>query len=347
MTTQILEKYLNSVRSALPEAQRDDIVKELSENLHDQIEDKENELGRPLQDAEVEELLKQHGHPMVVASRYRQDKRSVAFGPELIGPVVFPFYVRVLKFNLGISAVILFIVAVALFFGGHPMTAGNLVPAIFFQVAIQFAIVTVIFAAADRHFKKHPESWNYRDAKHPWHPAFSFDEWSKTKKDSGRVSRMDSVAQIVALGVSLVWLRVAEGAPFLIFGPAAAFLRPAPIWHQFYWPVVAIVWLGILQGFLNLVRPDWLRVMVLYRALTAIAWIVILFFVLKTGPWVVLTSDASQAEGFRKTADILNQIGIYAAVIFTLIAVYNLVRHLRRLVRLSATPKADATRQTA
>jgi hypothetical protein len=349
MTTQILEKYLNSVRSALPEAQRDDIVKELSENLHAQIEDKENELGRPLLDAEVEQILKQHGHPMVVASRYRQEKWSVAFGPELIGPVVFPFYVRVLKFNLGISAVILFIVAVALAFGGHAMTAGSLIPAIFYQVAIQFAVVTAIFVMADRHFKKNPESWNYRDAKHPWHPAFSFDDWSKskTKSDSPRVSRLDSVAQIVALGVSLFWLRVAQGMPFLIFGPAAAFLRPAPVWRHFYWPIVGVACLGILQGFINLIRPDWLRLMVVYRALTAIAWLVILYFVLRAGPWVVLTSDASPAEGFRKTADILNQIGTYAAATFAVIALYNLFRHSRRLMRLSATPKTDATRQAA
>jgi hypothetical protein len=347
MTAQILEKYLNSVRSCLPEAQRDDIVQELSENLHAQIEDKEDELGRPLSDAEVEEILKQHGHPMVVASRYQQDKRSVAFGPELIGPAVFPFYVRVLKFNLGISAVVLFIVAVALFFGGHPLTAGNLIPAIFYQVTIQFAIVTLIFIGADRHFKKNPDSWSYRDSKSGWHPAFSFENQSKKKSDSGRVSRLDSVAQIVALGIALVWLRVAQGAPFLIFGPAAAFLRPAPIWHQFYWPVVAVAFLGILQGFMNLLRPDWLRVMVAYRAITAIAWIAIAYFVLKAGPLVVLTSDASQAEGFRKTAEILNQIGIYAAITFALIAVYNLIRHSRRLLKLSVAPKADATRQTA
>jgi hypothetical protein len=346
MTSQILEKYLNSVRSCLPEAQRDDIVQELSENLHDQIEDKENELGRPLQDAEVEEILKQHGHPMVVASRYNQEKRSVAFGPELIGPVVFPFYVRVLKFNLGISALVFFIVIVALFFGGHRMTAGDLLPAIFYQVTIQFAIVTLVFAIADRHFKKNPESWNYRNAKHPWHPAFSFENKSKMKND-GRVSRLDSVAQVVALGVSLMWLRVAQGAPFLIFGPAAAFLKPAPFWHQFYWPVVGVACLGILQGLINLVRPDWLRVMVAYRALTAIAWIAILYFVLKAGPLVVLTSDASQAEGFRKTAEILNQIGTYAAIAFALIALYNLIRHARRLLKLSAAPKTDTTRQAA
>jgi hypothetical protein len=349
MTSPIIEKYLNSVRSALPEAQRDDIVQELSENLHAQIEDKENELGRPLRDAEIEEILKQHGHPMVVASRYRQDKRSVAFGPELIGPEVFPFYVRVLKFNLGISAVVLFIVAIALFFGGHRMTAGDLIPAIFYQVTIQFAIVTLIFTAANRHFKKNPDSWNYRDAKYTWHPAFSFENWSKSKPNAhaGRVSRMDSVAQIVALGVSLVWLRVAQGMPFLIFGPAAAFLRPAPVWHQFYWPIVGVACLGILQGFINLIRPDWLRLMLLYRAVTAIAWLVILYFVLRAGPWVVLTSDASPAEGFRKTAEILNQIGTYAAVIFALIAVYNLFRHLRRFMRLSSAPKSGATRQTA
>jgi hypothetical protein len=349
MTSPIIEKYLNSVRSALPEAQRDDIVQELSENLHAQIEDKENELGRPLRDAEIEEILKQHGHPMVVASRYRQDKRSVAFGPELIGPEVFPFYVRVLKFNLGISAVVLFIVAIALFFGGHRMTAGDLIPAIFYQVTIQFAIVTLIFTAANRHFKKNPDSWNYRDAKYTWHPAFSFENWSKSKPNAhaGRVSRMDSVAQIVALGVSLVWLRVAQGMPFLIFGPAAAFLRPAPVWHQFYWPIVGVACLGILQGFINLIRPDWLRLMVVYRALTAIAWLVILYFVLKAGPWVVLTPDASQAEGFRKTADILNQVGTFSAVTFAVIAAYNLIRHLRRLMRLSGATKPDTTRQTA
>jgi hypothetical protein len=349
MTTQILDQYLKSVRSCLPEAQRDDIVQELSENIHAQIEDKEAELGRPLADAEVEAILKQHGHPLVVASRYRQDQRSVAFGPQLIGPVVFPFYIRVLKFNLGISAVVMFIVSVALAFGGHAMTVGNLVPAIFFQVTIQFAIVTLIFAIADRHFKKHPESWNYRDGKNVWHPAFALDEplVSKSKSDAGRVSRLDSVAQIVALGVGLIWLRVAEGAPFLIFGPAAVFLRPAPVWHHFYWPIVAVACLGILQGFINLLRPDWLRLMVLYRALTAIAWLVILYFVFKSGPWVVLAPDASQAEGFRKTAEILNQIGTYGAAVFAAVALYNLFRHLRRLVRLSSTPKTDATRQTA
>ena len=55
---ELLDHYLKSVRSCLPAAQRDDIVSELSENIHSQIEDKEAELGRPLNEADVQAILK-------------------------------------------------------------------------------------------------------------------------------------------------------------------------------------------------------------------------------------------------------------------------------------------------
>jgi hypothetical protein len=348
MPAPIVDKYLRSVGNNLPEAQRDDIVRELSDNIQSQIEDRESELGRSLNQAEVEGILKAHGHPLVVASRYREDQRSIAFGRELVGPVIFPFYLRVLKFNLGITGIVMFIVCVALAFSGHAVTVGSIIPAIFYQVVIQFVIVTAIFTAADRHWKRHPDRWDLHEAKHPWHPAFALDGKLKlgSKDDSPRVSRFDSVAQIVALGIALVWLRIAEGAPFLIFGPAAAFLRPAPIWHHFYWPVVVITWLGILQASINILRPDWLRLMVMYRALTAAAWLVILYFVLRAGNWVVLAPDGLTAEGFRQTAAILNQISVYCVVGAAAIAMYNFVRHLRRLWRLSNT-KPSPNQQTA
>jgi len=76
---ELLDRYLNAVRSCLPEAQRDDIINELSENLRSQIEDQEASLGRPLTEAEVEAILKRHGHPLLVAGRFRQDQRSLAF----------------------------------------------------------------------------------------------------------------------------------------------------------------------------------------------------------------------------------------------------------------------------
>jgi len=333
----LLNSYLNAVRSCLPEAQRDDIINELSENLHSQIEDQQTGLGRPLTDSEIESILKQHGHPLIVAGRFREDQRNLSFGREIIGPALFPFYIRVLLFNLGITSAIQLIVFIALFMSRQVVTVGSFFPSLFYGAVIQFAVVTLIFSIADRHWRKHPDRWDPRNLKHPWHPAFAIQGEPKlgSKRDSIRVSRFDSVAQIIALTLGLIWLRIAQGAPFLIFGPAAAFLRPAPIWHQFYWPVALLAILGIVQGLINLVRPDWLRVMVFYRAVTAAAWIVILFILIKAGHWVILAPGV-QAEGFRHTADILNQISVYGAAACTAAAIYNFVRHLRRLLRLSS-----------
>ena len=42
----LLERYLQAVRTYLPQSQQDDIVKELSENLRSRMEDQEASLGR-------------------------------------------------------------------------------------------------------------------------------------------------------------------------------------------------------------------------------------------------------------------------------------------------------------
>ena len=54
---ELVDKYLQAVRNYLPAEQKDDIIKELSENLHSEIVDKEAELGRPLNEAEQEAIL--------------------------------------------------------------------------------------------------------------------------------------------------------------------------------------------------------------------------------------------------------------------------------------------------
>jgi hypothetical protein len=79
------ERYLQAIQTYLPKSQQDDILKELGENLRSQMEDKEAELGRPLNEDEVAVILKKHGHPMFVAARYRQTRH-------LIGSTLFPVY---------------------------------------------------------------------------------------------------------------------------------------------------------------------------------------------------------------------------------------------------------------
>lgn len=87
---ELLDRYVQAVKFWLPRAQQDDIVTELSEDIRSQIEERETALGRKLNDGEIESILKQRGRPLVVASGYLPQRH-------LIGPVLFPVYLFVLK----------------------------------------------------------------------------------------------------------------------------------------------------------------------------------------------------------------------------------------------------------
>jgi len=339
---ELLDQYLKSIRSCLPSEQRDDIVNELSENIHSQIEDKEAELGRPLGEADVQAILKRLGHPLLVASRYRRDQRSVAFGHQWIGPVLFPFYVKVLSFNLGLTGIVILIVLTALFASGHSVTVVSTLSTLLYQFLIQFGVITLIFAIADRHWAKFSDRWDPQGLAHPWHPAFGIETVGTSgrgsKQEPRQVSRLDSVAQFVALGVAIGWLRVAQASPFMIFGPAAAFIKPAPVWHQFYWPVVLLSLAGMVQAGINLIRPDWVWLRSLFRIINDLGWITILLWVLRAGNWIVLANiPGSSAESYRRTVDILNPYLHYTLIGLVVVTAYSLFRDVRGVLRGSQT----------
>src|SRR5882757_8324255 len=48
-----IDRYLNTVASALPDEQKEDIIRELSEDIRSEIEDRENQAGRSLNEAEL------------------------------------------------------------------------------------------------------------------------------------------------------------------------------------------------------------------------------------------------------------------------------------------------------
>jgi hypothetical protein len=63
---QLLEGYLKAVAKGLPAEQREDILRELSDDIRSEIDEKEGELRRPLNEAEQREILKRHGIPLSV-----------------------------------------------------------------------------------------------------------------------------------------------------------------------------------------------------------------------------------------------------------------------------------------
>lgn len=91
----LFDDYFRTLRIFLPKDQRDDIIRELSEELRSQVADKEAALGRPLRADEQAAIIGQYGHPLLTAARYRPQRY-------LVGPVLFPYYWLVLKVAIGL-----------------------------------------------------------------------------------------------------------------------------------------------------------------------------------------------------------------------------------------------------
>ena len=339
-----LDRYLKTVAKALPEAQREDIIRELSEDIRSEMEDKQSELGRPLTEAEQQTLLKQRGNPLLLAARYHQDDRRVAFGRQFIGPVLYPFYIKVLSFNLGLTFVVIGTIFLALGASGQRISFNDILHTCLLQFFIQLGVVTLIFSLIDRHLTKHPDRWNLSGKCGSVQLNIGTGtDVSLPIQSRQQISRFESVSIIIASAVALVWMTEVQSYPFLILGPAAAFLKLAPIWYQAYFPIVLLTVFEIVRATINLVRPDWTVFRRVYSVLVHCGGLAVVYFLIRAGSWVTAAdSVASEAGGYAHAAQIINgwiYYGLLATAIFS--AVMLIVR-VTRLIR--PRPSGGSTR---
>lgn len=293
---EFLERYLRAVKFFLPRRQQDDILRELSENILSQMEDRAGELGRPLNESEQAAILKQHGHPFVVASRFRNTPVEY-----LIGPVVFPFYWFVLKILFWIGLGVCALNSIALLSSGEPVRQLFHGLLAFAHVALPvFGWVTFVFAAHDFFQAKFHlvDKLNRR-----WDPR----SLPAIPTPPQKVRRSQSIFGLIAGTVFVAWLLAVPYHPYLIFGPAASALRLAPEWHRFYLPVVVLAIAGLAQAVVNLVRPEWIWLPPVTRLLSNVVALVILRSIFKASSFAfVLVADSANGARYQTVALIAN-----------------------------------------
>jgi hypothetical protein len=235
----LLNRYLQAVKFWLPNAQKADIIAELSEDLHSQIDEREAALGRPVTEAELEALLRHVGRPVLVANRYLPQRH-------LIGPVLFPIYTFVLK-----SVALCYLVPSTLVWASlivlDPKYRGDIGQAWgSFWLAAFTAIgaVTVVFAVLE-----------YVQAK----SAF-LERWDPAKlpavRDTRRIPRGASTLEIVANTVFCGWWVAAMRSPLIVNLPTLQ-VSFAPIWTVFFWSLLIVAIANIALAAVNLLRPYW------------------------------------------------------------------------------------------
>jgi len=241
-TIDLLERYLQAIGQSLPPATREDVLNELRANLTAQIDDREEELGRPLIEPELAAILKAHGRPEVVAMRYQPQRY-------LIGPAIFPFYLltmrRVLPFVVAIYFIANF-VRIAATQHGLRSIAGGLVDSAFGIIPTLFiwlGVMTILFVILERTYDKFGKEW-------------CLDEWNPTKlppvKPQDAKKQRSLASRIADLAFHCLWMAYiieVPRHPYLLFGPGNSFIARlqigwAPIWHTFY---VALWFLLLVQ----------------------------------------------------------------------------------------------------
>ncbi len=317
---QLIERYIEAVKFWLPRKQQDDIAAELHANLIAQAEDKEAELGRPLNEEEEVAILKQVGAPPLVAARYREERRTVTIGQQLIGPVVFPFYWVAIKATLSLLVVLGLVTAAALAFQDDGnltrqiAQAGWRLPGLALPALL---LVTIFFAGLDYALVKFRF---FAD----WDPR-TLSALDRTKHT---VPLATSIAGIVVQTVFIVWWLSLPNFSTGILGH----LRLAPIWQTLYLPTLLIAVAILGQHLGTLLRPRWTWLPPAVGAVTSLAALVVIYPFLETSALVHLTAESSTPLGILKVGKL--NYGLHLAVFWTLIgiliaAVVDTVKFLR------------------
>ena len=306
----LLDRYLQAVRFFLPRHNQDDIVRELSENLLAQFEDREEELGRPLTEDEQADILRRHGHPMMVAGKYRSRQ-------QLIGPLFMPMYVFALRAGLGVAFVVTLIVA-AVSAAVHDDGIQRFIQGLLAypgRALMVFAWTTLGFASLD-----------FAQARvkltHKWDPR----KLPKVVRHEDRLSRANSLCEFLAIAVAFSFLLAVPRSEFLVLGPLATALELAPIWSLVYVPLLALTAATGVLSLVNFTWPVWTPARSIARIAINGAASVIFSVLMRSEPWLIAKEGVTLGDGTsaQRIAEIANksvEIGLIVALIVSLIEI--------------------------
>src|SRR5260370_4384565 len=322
----LLERYLQAVRTYLPKPQQDDILKELGENLRAQMEDKETELGRPLNEEEVAAILKKHGHAMFVVARYRQTR-------QLIGSTLFPVYWFTVKMILGfvgfgyaIAALVLIIQGKSILeaLGASFSYLGAVLPT--------FAWVTIVFAVLDiaNNKTRLMEKIN-RDANEKFDPRKLPALKHAVESAEGKpIPRYKTAIELfLSIAFLLWWIRVSpirRLALFMALGPVGLTDKIpfvlGPAWDIVHWPVILLTLVAIVQQIAMLIHPDWIKLYRAVRVISSAGSLVVLYLLTRGNEMFVPAPGMAEAAKLAETLRIVNMsfhyTMIFAAIVTAL-----------------------------
>jgi hypothetical protein len=296
----LVDRYLQAVKFWLPKKQKQDIIAELSEDLRSQIEDQEAELGRKLNESDIADLLKQRGRPVLVANRFLPQE-------SLIGPVLFPVYLFVLKMVAAFYMVPWTLVWIGLVISRAAHSGQSLIASVgsfwtsFWPMAF-FLIggITTVFAVLERVQAK----------------SRFLEEWDPRKlppvRDPNRIPRANSIVEVVANLVFCIWLIGGMWYQTVLHFSGVT-ITLAPTWRSLFWGFLLLGVGNMAASAVNLFRPYWTWVRATIRLVSDCAGSVLFCWLMKAN---IVASISVANVAPERTAQIAHAINWWSAKMF-------------------------------
>jgi hypothetical protein len=267
----LLERYLQAVGQHLPVATRDDVLAELRANLQAQMDDRAEELGRPLTEHETADVLLAHGRPELVAERYLPQR-------SLIGPALFPLYRLTLRKVFPLVLLVYVIIhAIPLLSApnGRVLAHGiadsvlQLIPTLiwfWFWVTAVFAIMEAAnyYYAASRGTGRADLSQDPIPVVTFARAKLGMQDWDPMKlpavTPAGKTKPKSFAVRVIELALHCLWLAyvlMIPYHPFLIIGPGTFYMSAlsvsfAPVWHVFFIVLISLLSVQLVMKVLAL-----------------------------------------------------------------------------------------------
>lgn len=330
---ELLDRYLQAVRFWLPSAQQDDVVAELAEDIRSQIEEKEAELGRKLDEAELEALLKRRGHPLWVAEPFLPHKH-------LISPVLVPAFWRVVK--IAVASLLTIFAGLYVVFGlivkdvaSNPALAQ---PSFWlWQLCLySFALVgllTVIFALLERSQVRARSL----DAWDPRKPQALSSVPADPAAERRRKLRAASAGELIGGVIFTLWWLGMLRLPSI---PEVA-IRLTPVWQALYWPILVLALAGVGLALATTLRPRRTRLHSGFSLARDIFGLVLVALLLGAGQWVEVTVPGAPLARAGDVEELSRWANVSVAITLVVIGASYLaagVRDARRLLGKGPSP---------
>lgn len=316
---ELVDRYLEAVKGYLPfseKAQQEDIVAELKDSLLSRVEERESTLGRALNADELQALLKETGHPMLVASRYLPQQH-------LVGPGLYPFWwmaMRAMLITVGVVYGVLAVIGLITHENFHQAVIQQVIQAAngFWHTALFLAaIITAVFWALERNQVR----------------IGLFDRWQPASLNAGgdrfHIKRSDSLFEVVIGAVFIAWWVGALSFPTSVwhYGKPVSFAMSSA-WNPFWWGILVLALWSLGLSIANFVWPHVKRDRLVQRiAVNAVS--IGLVYLLYQYDVLIVTGEGGSADVQTRLNTLLRGTFIVLAIVW----VYEIFDDVRRLMK--------------